>query len=127
MLYSNGDIYEGAWEAGNYHGSGELTSENLGTMQGKWWQGVLADGSVTKFHQTSTCGEYSGQIKNCKPGGEGTMLYADGRVDKGIWELGLLVYGKVDFTASALVNQNDSESIKPYYYEGHFENAKRQG
>ena len=104
MNYSNSEIYEGSWNDGNYHGTGELIYENIGSMHGQWQQGVLADDSASKVMQSSPSGEYTGQIINEKPDGEGTMLYTNGRVDQGTWEQGFLVYGKADYTASAAVN-----------------------
>ena len=87
----SGDIYDGEWKDGKYHGKGTIEYSDSTKYLGEWKDGkrhgqgtyIMSDGSM-----------YAGQWKDSVPNGEGTYTFTDGKIDKGIWKKGKLVERK---------------------------------
>ncbi|KAM0456154.1 hypothetical protein ACHAPV_007401 [Trichoderma viride] len=99
MRYSDGSVYEGQWEHGNYSGTGKYTSKNeeyvgswvygiksghgkLITQDGQivydgWFvNGQRSDAGTLKYPQIGV--SYTGQWSKDVPNGKGTWQWADG-------------------------------------------------
>ncbi|KAL7920910.1 hypothetical protein ACQKWADRAFT_297060 [Trichoderma austrokoningii] len=106
MRYSDGSVYEGQWEHGNYSGTGKYTSKDEeyvgswvnGTKSGHgrlitndgmivydgWFVNGQRSGSGT-LKLVKTAITYTGQWKNDIPSGKGTWRWADGSWWESTW------------------------------------------
>lgn len=76
----NGDVYEGEFRGGEYHGRGTLTASNGDTFTGNWENGEL------NGHGTLTTAEglmYVGDFRDGKLHGKGRLTYPDGSYYRG--------------------------------------------
>jgi hypothetical protein len=85
MLYPNGDVYDGEWDKGKYHGFGVFTGQNGYRYEGFWRQG--------KRHGLGkeNCPDgmaYEGEFVNNKRHGPGTLRWPNGSVYVGEFQDG---------------------------------------
>jgi len=116
---SNGDVYDGYWESGNYNGKGVLTRKSGEIYDGEWINGSFDKGKITykinNFGKTETVeinhvenwngtgklaaildnGEiYNGEWFEGKKDGSGTLYSGSNKkIYAGIWEDDTLIEG----------------------------------
>ncbi len=97
LEFPRGDKYVGEFMDDEYNGFGIFTFANGKIQQGIWKNSKFikrqAEPTVESNEMKITYGTlrfsggiYTGEIKNGKANGQGTMTYADGTVKKGIWK-----------------------------------------
>ena len=110
----SGDIYDGEWKSGNFHGNGIIEYSDGTKYDGEWKEGlpngkgVLTDSNGNKYvgefingkrdgrgvYEMSDGSKYSGQWKDSLPDGEGIYTMVDGKIEKGTWKKGELIKQK---------------------------------
>jgi hypothetical protein len=107
--FKNGDKYDGGWLNGNFHGKGTLTYSDGDEYVGEWLNSKKHGNGIFTLSGNKLIGEfiddrlkngtyidkngdkYVGGLLSGKPQGYGIYTFADGRINKGIFENGNFV------------------------------------
>ena len=76
--YKSGDVYEGNWKAGLFHGQGTLYEWPEGTKYVGEWKNGKREGNGTQFIAKGP--KYVGEWKNNRREGQGTMYLSSGQI-----------------------------------------------
>ena len=87
-----GDKYVGQYRNGQATGHGTATFSKTGNKYvGQFRNGKRVQGTFT---WANTGNKYVGEFRNGKPNGQGTKIFADGRIREGTWKDGQFQYTK---------------------------------
>ena len=75
MAYPNGDVYEGGWEGGKYHGKGMFTGHDGYQYEGEWRHGKRHGIGRESFPDGLT---FDGDFVDNSRHGKGSLLWPDG-------------------------------------------------
>lgn len=76
--YKSGDVYEGNWKAGLFHGQGTFYEWPEGTKYVGEWKNGKREGNGTQFIAKGP--KYVGEWKNNRREGQGTMYLSSGQI-----------------------------------------------
>ena len=86
LEYANGSVYEGEWEADEFHGRGRYASANGDGYEGEFRAGVMHGEGQYWFVNGD---EYKGHYKNGLHEGHGVYTDASGDKYEGEWKMGV--------------------------------------
>lgn len=84
--FDNGDVYEGNFVDGEYHGQGKYTSHKGWSYEGDFVFGKSRGKGTVTVPGSYT---YTGDVRNYKADGFGTRKNSDGTTESGMWRDGL--------------------------------------
>lgn len=88
MLYSNGNRYDGEYQAGTRHGCGTFIFDNGRRYVGQFRNDLFSGRGVWMLENGD---RYIGDFEFNKCNGEGVFIFADGTSKSGLWQQGRLV------------------------------------
>tara|TARA_B100000768_G_scaffold145679_1_gene138591 strand:- start:123 stop:464 length:342 start_codon:yes stop_codon:yes gene_type:complete len=85
MVEASGNMYQGEYKAGRYHGHGKLSYADGDAYEGQWREGEKHGHGKYSF---ATGDAYEGQWREGKKHGRGRFTFAKGIVEIGCYDTG---------------------------------------
>ena len=89
MVEASGNMYQGEYKAGRYHGDGKLSYADGDAYEGQWREGEKHGHGKYSF---ATGDAYEGQWREGKKHGRGRFTFAKGIVEIGGYDTGAGVF-----------------------------------